>query len=413
MPDTPKRDLKEYVNVGHSELENHLRTQTAQFQNVLEEADASRKLTDFLWLNIFGFAYHYLKSRFGPRHPYQFYPAGEDTGVFKMKVENETTHIALLSDWASDTPESDRIGAVVASHKPDYSIHLGDVYFVGAPSEVHENFISPKASWPRGKWGSLALSGNHEMYSNGAAFFKTLLPTMGVREVSKAPDSSVNSTGNLKDERSTSTVREQKAGFFCLENDYWRVIGLDTGYTSVERPFIEILSPPDCHLRKEQVRWLKNQLHLENPDDRRGIVFLSHHPPFSAFRKSFPRPAKQLRQLFGAFKRPVVWIWGHEHRLVGYKKREVAGLPVYGRCIGHGGMPAEINAPKYDAESILFYDQRRRKNLRRIGIGYNGFAWLKFDKETLSIEYRDIEDKVVVSENWHIDMESGILNKME
>ena len=156
MPDKPKRDLKEYVDVGHSELENHLRTQNAQLQNVLEDADARRKLTDFLWLNIFGFAYHYLRSRFGPRHPYQFYPVGEDTGVFKMKVENETAHIALLSDWASDTPESDRIGAIVAAHKPDYSIHLGDIYFVGAPSEVNENFISPKASWPLGRWGSMA-----------------------------------------------------------------------------------------------------------------------------------------------------------------------------------------------------------------------------------------------------------------
>lgn len=404
MPDTPKRDLKEYVDVGHSELENHLRTQNAQFQSILEEADAGRKLTDFLWLNIFGFAYHYLKSRFGPRHPYQFYPSGNDTGVYKMKVDNEATSIALLSDWASDTPESDRVGAVVASHKPDYSIHLGDIYFVGAPSEIHDNFISPKASWPRGKWGSLVLAGNHEMYSNGTAFYKMLLPTMGVREV-KPSDGSKPSDATM--------IHEQKAGFFCLENDYWRVIGLDTGYTSVERPFVEILSPPDCHLRKEQIRWLKNQLHLDNPDDRRGIIFLSHHPPFSAFRTSFPRPARQLRQLFGDFLRPVLWMWGHEHRLVGYKQREVGELPILGRCIGHGGMPVEINAPKIDTESILFYDQRRRKNLRRIGIGYNGFAWLKFDKETLRIEYRDVEDKVVVSERLVIDIQTGLMSKME
>lgn len=403
MPNTPKRDLKEYVDVGHSELENHLRTQNAQFQSVLEEADAGRKLTDFLWLNIFGFAFHYLKSRFGPRHPYQFYPSGNDTGVYKMKDNNKTAYIALLSDWASDTPESDRVGAVVAAHKPDYSIHLGDIYFVGAPSEVHENFIRPKASWPRGKWGSLALSGNHEMYSNGAAFYKMLLPTMGVRV--NPPDGSNPSDGSM--------IYEQKAGFFCLENDYWRVIGLDTGYTSVERPFIEILSPPDCHLRKEQIRWLKNQLHLNNPDDRRGLIFLSHHPPFSAFRTSFPRPARQLRQLLGSFLRPVLWIWGHEHRLVGYQKRDVAGLPVYGRCIGHGGMPVEINDPRNDTESILFYDQRRRKNLRRIGIGFNGFAWLKFDRENLSIEYRDVEDKVVVSERWTIDTQTGMIDKME
>ncbi len=404
MPDTPKRDLKEYVDVGHSELENHLRTQNAQFQSTLEEADAGRKLTDFLWLNIFGFAYHYLKSRFGPRHPYQYYPTSDDTGVYKMKVENDTAQIALLSDWASDTPESDRVGAVVSFHKPDYSIHLGDIYFVGAPSEVHDNFISPKASWPRGKWGSLALAGNHEMYSNGAAFYKMLLPTMGVRDANAASDGFKPSDAPV--------IREQKAGFFCLENDYWRVIGLDTGYTSVERPLVEILSPPDCHLRKEQVKWLKNQLRLDNTDDRRGIIFLSHHPPFSDFRKSFPRPARQIRQLMGEFLRPVLWIWGHEHRLVGYRERKVGGLPIHGRCIGHGGMPVEIDAPRVNTDAILFYDQRRRKNIRRIGVGYNGFAWLKFEQENLSIEYRDVEDKVVMGESWRINLQSGLIDKI-
>lgn len=392
MAEKTKRELNEYVDVGHSELENHLRTQNAQLQNVADDADASRKLTDFLWLNIFGFAYHYLKSRFGPRHAYQYYPVGEETGIFKMPLENQTTQIALLSDWASDTPESDKIGAIAAAHKPDFSIHLGDIYFVGAPSEVHDNFISPKASWPRGKWGSLALSGNHEMYSNGDAFFKTLLPTMGVRQ--------------------GDSVSTQKAGFFCLENEYWRIIGLDTGYTSVERPLIEILSPPNCHLRKEQLNWLKNQLHLSNPNDRRGIIFLSHHPPFSVFRKAFPKPAQQLSQLFGDFLRPVLWMWGHEHRLVGYQETKVAKLPIHGRCIGHGGMPVEIDAPKIDTDSIVFYDQRKRKSLRRVDVGYNGFAWLKFTNEKLDIEYRDIEDKIVVTESWEVDIKTGILKKV-
>ncbi len=392
MAEKTKRELNEYVDVGHSELENHLRTQNAQLQNVADDADASRKLTDFLWLNVFGFAYHYLKSRFGPRHAYQYYPVGEETGIFKMPLENETTQIALLSDWASDTPESDKIGAIAAAHKPDFSIHLGDIYFVGAPSEVHDNFISPKASWPRGKWGSLALSGNHEMYSNGDAFFKTLLPTMGVRQA--------------------DSVSTQKAGFFCLENEYWRIIGLDTGYTSVERPLIEILSPPDCHLRKEQINWLKNHLHLSNPNDRRGIIFLSHHPPFSLFRKAFPKPAQQLSQLFGDFLRPVLWMWGHEHRLVGYQETKVAKLPIHGRCIGHGGMPVEIDAPKIDTDSIVFYDQRKRKSLRRVDVGYNGFAWLKFTNEKLDIEYRDIEDKIVVTESWEVDIKTGILKKV-
>jgi hypothetical protein len=99
--------------------------------------------------------------------------------------------------------------------------------------------------------------------------------------------------------------------------------------------------------------------------------------------------------------------------MVGYKRREVAGLPIEGRCIGHGGMPVEIDNPRVDNESIIFYDQRERIKLRRIGVGYNGFAWLSFQNEILAIEYRDIEDKVVVSEKWKIEMASGILTKEE
>lgn len=378
MSQPSKRELKEYVAIGHTEAENHFRTQQSQAQQPSNSSDTTRTLTEFLWYNIFGFAYHYLKSRFGKRHPYQSYPQGDDSGIFQMEEKNGLTRLALLSDWASDTPESDAIGAVVASHSPDYSIHLGDIYFVGTPSEVAANFTSPKASWPRGKWGSLALSGNHEMYSNGDAFFKYLLPTMGVRE--------------------GDSVRIQKAGFFCLENDYWRVIGLDTGYTSVERPFLEVLSPPDCHLRKEQLSWLREQVQLGNSADQRGIVFLSHHPPFSSFRKSFPEPAKQLSQLLGDAVRPVIWIWGHEHRMVVYHPKQLTNVPIYGRCIGHGGMPSEIDLPKNNKEAIAFYDQRKRTTLRRIDVGFNGFAWLTFDQQHLSIEYRDINDTLVYRE---------------
>jgi phosphodiesterase/alkaline phosphatase D-like protein len=33
------------------------------------------------------------------------------------------------------TPESDRVGAQMARIRPDYMIHLGDVYYAGMPEE--------------------------------------------------------------------------------------------------------------------------------------------------------------------------------------------------------------------------------------------------------------------------------------
>ena len=61
------------------------------------------------------------------------------------------------------------------------------------------------------------MNGNHEMYALGKAYFKIMLQTLGMREPS------------------TGQVRPQKASFFCLENEHWRIIGLDTGYNSVRR----------------------------------------------------------------------------------------------------------------------------------------------------------------------------------
>jgi hypothetical protein len=96
---------------------------------------------------------------------------------------------------------------------------------------------------------------------------------------------------------------------------------------------------------------------------------------------------------------------------VGYHRQIIKGLPIEGRCIGHGGMPVEIDQLRNGEEMIAFYDQRKRTTLRRIGVGYNGFAWLTFQKERLTIEYCDMEDQVVVSEKWKIDMDTGILRK--
>jgi hypothetical protein len=65
------------------------------------------------------------------------------------------------------------------------------------------------------------LDGNHEMYARGFAYFDRILPALGPMLHGKPC--------------------AQKASFFCLENEYWRIIGLDTAYgrfwnTSFDQP---------------------------------------------------------------------------------------------------------------------------------------------------------------------------------
>jgi len=387
MKEPSEERTKKFLELGHSEAENHAKTQQELYEkHVKDTSSVTNVISEFFKTNLLGFAWHYLKSRFGPRHPYQAYPRNGDTGVYRLQSSipsREEISIALLSDWASDTAESDAVAHLVSRYSPDYTIHMGDVYFVGAPKEIEENFTAPYASWYYGASGSLALSGNHEMYSNGNAFFQHLLPAMYVQE------------GEVR--------KTQQAGFFCLENEHWRVIGIDTGYTSVTRPFLEIVSPPDCHLKKEQVEWLKNVVKLGDPNDKRGLIILSHHPYISAFREEYTRPGSQLRELMGDFERPIVWFWGHDHRLVIYNKDVNGKGPVaFGRCLGHGGLPVEIKLPNStsDLDKIHLYDRRVRLELGKHQLGYNGFVKLSLKGNKATAHYIDLEDTCVFEEEW-------------
>ncbi|KQS33451.1 metallophosphoesterase [Dyadobacter sp. Leaf189] len=396
MPETPQERAQKYLDLGHSEAENHAKVQLELYEKrVKDTASATNVISEFFKTNLIDFAWHYLKSRFGPRHPYQAYPKNGDTGIYPLQSSipsREGISIALMSDWASDTAESDKVANLVSRYAPDYTIHMGDIYFVGTPKEIEENFTAPHASWYYGASGSLALSGNHEMYSNGNAYFQHLLPAM------YALDGEVKKT--------------QQAGFFCLENAHWRIIGIDTGYTSVGRPLLEIISPPDCHLRKEQLAWLRDVVRLGDVNDKRGLVFLSHHPYLSAFREEYVKPGEQIRELLGEAERPVIWLWGHDHRLVIYEKVKNGNGPVaYGRCIGHGGLPVEIKMPDpKDIGKISLYDRRVRTVIKRHSLGYNGFARMQLKGENLNIEYRDLEDTCVYEECWTVDKENGQLS---
>jgi hypothetical protein len=397
MPENSEKKVEKYLSLGHSKVENHARTQQKLYEDhVARTSSVSRIISEFFKTNLFGFAYHYLRSRFGPRYPYQSYPKDGDSGVFKLQASIPTRKyisLALLSDWGSDTDESDSVAHLVARYAPDYSIHLGDIYFVGTREEVDENFTAPYASWYYGASGSLALAGNHEMYSNGSAYFENLLPAMYVKE------------GEFR--------KTQRAGFFCLENEHWRIIGLDTGYTSVKRPFLEVLSPPDCHFRQEQIDWLRDTVKIGDLGDKRGLIFLSYHPYVSAFRNDYFKPGEQLCELLGESNRPVVWFWGHDHRLVGYHiGQNKSALRAYGRCIGHSGMPVETKMPKHpnEVDKMFFYDRRIRMEIGRHQLGYNGFVMLHLEGTTLRAEYRDLEDTKIVEDVWKVDMQNGQLD---
>jgi len=390
----PGRSQDDYLDLSRRVYVNHWRTEAIKSKG----KSRFNKIKDFLTSRFWDWIYYYLTSRFGPDCRYRAYADGE-TGVYK--IDGGKAVIAIAADWGTDTKESYEVAREMLGHKPDYTIHLGDTYYVGAPHEIRQNFVDKGSPWVRGSKGSFAVLGNHEMYARGIAFFKYQLPTLGLR------DAEGKYTG-------------QKAGFFCLENDHWRILGLDTGYHSIGKiPLLELLPwfAPDCHFDKILVDWLYKALRLDDPDDKRGLVIMTHHQYITAFagEGEFLVPAEQLAKIIGKH-RPVIWLWGHEHKLSVFEKVQVGeGITAYGRCIGHGGMPIQlygdgfkIDKKTHGYDKLVLADKRVRQPNGDFPLGYNGYAVLTLDNDALEIGYHDV-DKKVLSESWTVDIKTGII----
>jgi predicted phosphodiesterase len=267
---------------------------------------------------------------------------------FRFELPEQTT-VALVSDWGGGNDAARTIAAEIKKHKPNYVIHLGDIYYAGTDHEVKKRFLdlwdfeTTSGTLQR----TFALNGNHEMYSGGQAYFKAIK--------------------SLK----------QPASYFALGNKHWRLIGLDTAYV-------------DHDLNKEQLQWLAAQL-----TGTAKNVLLSHHQPFSAFESTnkgehlCERLSKHLdnRQIYG-------WIWGHEHLCVVYEDR----LGFKGRCIGHGCIPYNLpDAPQSEVK-VRWWNTRQQNTFGNRGM--QGFALLNINGASMHVEYIDKDGTLAYEEDY-------------
>lgn len=378
----------------------HWRTQSQLLRETdVEGRSTSHRAKDFLKIQIIQWIWHYLRNRFGCKHKFLDYSRLEgDKGIYDLAATpenpdpNRPVRISLVGDWASGTEDADKVAEKVGEDSPHFTVHLGDVYYVGTEKEIRENMLGERVQWPLGSLGSFALNANHEMYARGKPYFEHLLPELGIIDV--------NSGG----------PRGQRASFFCLRNEHWLVIGLDTGYYSVGIPILEKIIKTSAKLHSKLMEWLEKDVRLQD-DNQRGVIFLSHHQYYSQFESGYDRPAMQLAQLID---RPVLWFWGHEHRFAIYRKHATkkGRLQAYGRCVGHGGVPIEdiVDNPERGRRyqvGLVLYDRRERTEICNTPVGHNGYANLVFEGRRLTVEYKDTE-RLLVKEIWEV-ADGGIL----
>ncbi len=285
--------------------------------------------------------------------------------------------VALLADWGGDNPAARHIASVAKKQTPNIAIHLGDIYYGGIASECETflqlwpfqtNIQHPEIGVPPGS--SFALNGNHEMYSGGEAYFDLVLRAFG-----------------------------QPQPFFCLENKYWRLIGLDTAYNG------GTLKPNGANdPMTSQWNWLIGFL---RKNDGKKNILLTHHQPVSAHAAEF-HDSQPLRDDFAALLATegvstdsiFGWFFGHEHRCALYKDSETQ---FNARLIGNGCIPHQVQTEnEADAGCTPFEKVNRRQTDPNSGAATSMFVMLLFSDTSpqLLIEYVDEDYEVWGSELW-------------
>ena len=298
-------------------------------------------------------------------------------GVPEVVTLPDKFEMVLLADWGGDNDAAKRIAAVVRKQNPEFAIHLGDIYYGGTEHEC-ERFLD---MWPMRvdmsdpnspiqPNGSFALNGNHEMYSGGEYFFSTVLPAF-----------------------------QQEQPFFSLENDHWRILGLDTAYSGGRLKPQSATDPLST-----QWNWLVDTLRKS----KKATIFLTHHQPVSAHHEEWvdSQPLRDdisgLLQLDGIGQDAIFgWFFGHEHRCVLYKD---SALAFNARLIGNGCIPHEVQKEKASDPGCTEADYFNRKETAPgSDTAVSSFVKLSFIGTQLTVEYVDETFATWGVETWYSD----------
>jgi Calcineurin-like phosphoesterase len=299
--------------------------------------------------------------------------------------------VIVVGDWGSG-PARD-VGRLMDTHikqagqRPVAVIHLGGVYQSGWPEEYDDHFWP---HWPLPKGGlragvtSWSLNGNHDMYSGSGGYFDYLLadPTFGKQ---CCPDGKPTS-------------------FFRLRTPTWDLVGLDTawhpnvlGHPGDPVGEVGDLDDPNATQAACVTTWA-----TEAKQTGRALMLLSHHQLVSAFSPSIGEeiggtltlPTKLKDKLGSVLSAGCVraWLWGHEHRCVGFEPLNLTGAInlAYPRCIGHGGMHMGPYTKDDLPPGVSFIERATETDEYGNPKGRCGFAVLDFAADgSIAVSYYD------------------------
>jgi len=292
-----------------------------------------------------------------------------------VSPSGDTIKIAVIGDWGTgpwtdgsiDCPALEVINQV-KTLAPDYTIHLGDVYYAGTSGsfdsdEELSNFVN---SWVSGSQGSFMLNSNHEMYSGAQGFFGKGL-------------------------KAEPFAQQQNTSYFAIQSEKWIIIALDTAYYDTSDLFMNGALTDD-----NQINFIKSL----NTTGKTVIVMTHHNPTNVDGTGTIGLPLwNQVISALG--KPPEFWYWGHVHNAMVYSDNSFpAQNGVKARCAGHAAIPFGLayglqnpdgsNKPsvEYYAHELLssVYENTDAQQANRV---LNGFAMLTLGPDSVSEEFID------------------------
>lgn len=284
----------------------------------------------------------------------------------------EDACVVIVGDWGTGLPRARRVAEHMAEEvakalsedREAHVIHLGDVYYSGEEREVRRHVLAP-GMWPvtldqaRAGVTSWSLNGNHDMYGGGFGYFKTLL---GDERFSKQ-----------------SSTDGKPTSYFRLRSPSWDIVGLDTAWDPdvLSLGMVGVLEDP-------QAAYVE---HVAGESERK-LMLLSHHQLVSVYDTEDLGPTLP-EKLASVLEdgRVDAWLWGHEHRLMGFHP---AGGVKNPRCIGHGGVPVLMtHTPEEPIEAPGSWQETAFSRYRGEHWGRMGFAVLDFAGPEIHVRYRD------------------------
>lgn len=315
----------------------------------------------------------YIALKLGVREVSSLAPFATTPAV--ITVDSAPVKIAIIGDWGTG-PWTD--GAIkypalevineVQSLAPDYTIHLGDVYYAGTAGfldsdEEVANFVD---NWISGSKGSFMLNSNHEMYSGAQGYFG--------KGLTAAP-----------------FVLQKNTSYFAIQSDKWIIIALDSAYYDTSDLFMNGALTDD-----NQINFIKG-LNTAN----KTVIVMTHHNPTNVEGTGTAQLTLWNQVISALGRAPEYWYWGHVHNAVIYSDQSFpAQNGVKARCNGHGAIPFGVgyglqNADGTNKPSVEYFAHElmstayENTDVQQANRVLNGFAMLTLGPDSIKEEFID------------------------